>query len=158
MPDKTPDLAVGAESQVKTLPPSSVPQAGTTPNPNPNQPSPLRVEIESKVKGADPQEGERILADLLKRLDSNQATPAEAAMVQRQVQVIQLTCRELRMACAKNPDHDLAAHFAGAIRDYPDTQTICIEQPDLQALIQNRKMVIRHHDSPEGIVLTKSVE
>jgi predicted nucleic acid-binding protein len=78
-------------------------------------------------------------------------------MVSRQVQVVQLTCGELRAACKKRPGHDLALHFMKSLGNMPDSLQINIEQPDLEALLHNRRMVIRHQVIGDTVVMTKQV-
>lgn len=97
------------------------------------------------------------LNDLIKRLDEGQSTPAEQAMVQHDVQVVGVTAGELRAAAQARPGHALASHFVNAVKGMPDEYTVYVEQPDLQALLQNRQSVIRYQMRAGVMYRTKEI-
>lgn len=137
---------------------STEPQTPTTQPPLPSSIEEIHElpgELTSTTRA--PVSGEQVLADLIARLNDGKSTPKEQAMIERRIPLATLSTGELRAACVANPGHELAAHFANAVKDFPDSQEVHIEQPDLQALIQNRKTKINHQVIDGVIVRTKEV-
>lgn len=73
---------------------------------------------------------------LLNRLINE--TKVEAAnIITHQKRVVEVTVAELRAAILSNPSHPKAKEFASATGQFPGSQTVCVEQVDLQAVLQN---------------------
>jgi hypothetical protein len=130
-----------SDTTVTTVPPEQMVPA--------TAPDQVAVPLHPKLND----ESAALLADLLARLEKGAVGPKSQAMVQTSVQVVALSVGELRAACLANPTHELASHFAGAIRNYPAGAEVNIEQPDLQALLQNRKVILRYKLSDDGIMI-----
>lgn len=84
---------------------------------------------------------------LLKRLETGENEKPQA-IIEHQCQLVEVTAEELREAIQANPDHPHASIYASAISNAGPAKFLYVEQPDLQALLTNRK--VRITDVTEG--------
>lgn len=124
---------VGGTTQTTTGIMSSTP---TTPAPVESQEAPIEATS---------------IEDFLKKI-LEKGTPEQIAevnnMESHSANVVEVTVAELKQAVAYNPGHEIATVFATAIAAHKDHEKVYVEQPDLQALLQNRKVksVVRTMD------------
>lgn len=77
----------------------------------------------------------------LQRLQTRMdGAPQKLNILFHEVQVVAVPVGELRDGIAANPNHPKARDFAKAIQGLSPQTVVGVEQPDIQAMIQNRSV------------------
>ena len=98
-----------------------------------------------------------VLSGLMAKLESGQPHQ-KMHMKHRTSQVIGVTVQELRSAAARYPSNPKAQEFLQATMGMKADQEVFVDQPDIQALVQNARVVVdeSHVETDDGPVVLQT--
>lgn len=85
-----------------------------------------------------------LAASVLDRFNKKDEKPAQGNrhIKLNKAEMFPITCRELAAVIKKNPNHPSALAYTKAVQSNPMDEDLLIERVDLQALLDNREVVV----------------